>query len=263
MGKGFGEADRFRSQMFEETNRLRFESPITDESRKWWLETFFEPYDLTPEAMGDLITKSAPGEKLIAYHYIDAGQMAFSLRVDGDFPGTREFWYAHPVLDLKGGSFNAEGLEISPGMHGEGYGRAIMSDLIDASALMGIDRIKLLADDIGTYVWLKMGFLPTPEAWRDMRSDALDFIGRHRGRLEKDRDVSALITQVAIGGAKMARILGMIETEVPSRKIPSRFSPRLAPFGKVFFLETARPWKGELDLTDAETMAVVAMYRNQ
>ena len=83
-------------------------------------------------------------------------------------------------LDLKGGAFNADGLEISPGIQGEGYGRAIMGDLIDASAIMGIEKIKLLADDIGIYVWLKMGFLPTAEAWREMRSDALDFIVLHR-----------------------------------------------------------------------------------
>jgi hypothetical protein len=49
-----------------------------------------------------IITKSAPGEKLALYHYIDEQREAFSLRVDGDFPGTREFWYAHRELDLRG-----------------------------------------------------------------------------------------------------------------------------------------------------------------
>jgi hypothetical protein len=130
----FGEGDRFRTQMFQDSNRLRFESPVSEASQKWWLEAFYEPFGLTPEGMADFITKSAPGEKSSAYHYIDASREAFSLRVDGDFPGTREFWYAYRELDLKGGAFNAEGLEISPGMHGEGYGRAIMGDLIDASS---------------------------------------------------------------------------------------------------------------------------------
>ena len=41
------------------------------------------------------------------------------------------------------------------------------------------------------------------------------------------------------------------------------FSPRLAPFGRTFFLEAARPWDGEFDLTDASTMATLATYRNQ
>jgi GNAT superfamily N-acetyltransferase len=217
----FGEGDRFRAEMFQDSNRLRFESPVSEASQRWWLEALYEPFGLTPEGMADLVTKSAPGEKSSAYHYIDASREAFSLRVDGDFPGTREFWYAYRELDLKGGAFNTEGLEISPGMHGEGYGRAIMGDLIDASRLMGIEKIRLRAEDIGIYVWLKMGFLPTSEAWREMRREAFDFILLHRPLLEKERDVTALLTQVMAGGPSMARVLSLIDTEVPSRKIPS------------------------------------------
>jgi GNAT superfamily N-acetyltransferase len=257
----FGKGDRFRAEMFQDSNRLRFESPVSEASQKWWLEAFYEPFGLTPEGMADLITKSAPGEKSSAYHYIDASREAFSLRVDGDFPGTREFWYAYRELDLKGGAFNAEGLEISPGMHGEGYGRAIMGDLIDASRLMGIEKIRLRAEDIGIYVWLKMGFLPTSEAWREMRREAFDFILLHRPLLEKDRDVTALLTQVMAGGPNMARVLNLIDTEVPSKKIPSRFTRKMMPFGKVFFLEAASPWNGVLDLRDAETIKAVESYR--
>jgi hypothetical protein len=36
----FGENDRFRSQMFDASNRLRFERPVDEASRQWWIETF-------------------------------------------------------------------------------------------------------------------------------------------------------------------------------------------------------------------------------
>src|SRR6202011_4119694 len=72
----FGEGDRFRTEMFQDSNRLRFESPVSEASKKWWLEAFYEPFGLTPEGMADLITKSAPGEKSSAYHYIDASREA-------------------------------------------------------------------------------------------------------------------------------------------------------------------------------------------
>jgi hypothetical protein len=48
----FGEDDRFRSQMFEGTNKLRFERPVDDASRRWWLEKFYDTFGLTPEDMG-------------------------------------------------------------------------------------------------------------------------------------------------------------------------------------------------------------------
>src|ERR1700738_1027007 len=126
--------------------------------------------------------------------------------------------------------------------------------------LMGIEKIKLRAEDIGIYVWLKMGFLPTSEAWREMRREAFDFILLHRPLLEKDRDVTALLTQVMAGGPSMARVLNLIDTEVPSRKIPSHFTRKMMPFGKVFFLEVASPWNGVLDLRDAETVKAAGSY---
>ena len=64
----FGEDDRFRSQMFEGTNKLRFERPVDDASRRWWLEKFFDTFGLTPEDMADRIGRSAPGDKSAVYH---------------------------------------------------------------------------------------------------------------------------------------------------------------------------------------------------
>lgn len=62
-------------------------------------------------------------------------------------------------------------------------------------------------------------------------SEAFDFILLRRPLLEKDRDVTALLTQVMAGGPSMARVLNLIDTEVPSRKIPSRFTRKMMPFG--------------------------------
>jgi hypothetical protein len=70
----FGETDRFRSQMFDANNRLRFERPVDEASRHWWIEKFYVPHELTPEGMADLITRSAPGEKLAVYRYIDGAR---------------------------------------------------------------------------------------------------------------------------------------------------------------------------------------------
>jgi GNAT superfamily N-acetyltransferase len=163
----FGEDDRFRSQMFEGTNKLRFERPVDDASRRWWLEKFFVTFGLTPEDMADRISRSAPGDKSAVYHFIDGSREAFSLRVSGDFPGTQEFWFAHRDLDLKGAAFNAEGMTIPDEMQGSGYGRELMADLVDTGRLIGIDRINLRAEQIGRYAWVKMGFRPTDDAWRE------------------------------------------------------------------------------------------------
>ena len=69
----------------------------------------------------------------------------------------------------KGAAFNAEGMTIPDEMQGSGYGRELMADLVDTGRLVGMDRIKLRAEQIGRYAWVKMGFRPTDDAWREMK----------------------------------------------------------------------------------------------
>ena len=47
----FGEDERFRSRMFEGNNKVRFERPVDEASRRWWLEKFYDTFGLTPEDM--------------------------------------------------------------------------------------------------------------------------------------------------------------------------------------------------------------------
>lgn len=131
--------------------------PVDETSRQWWLEKFYDTFDLTPEGMADRITKSA-ADRSPPSIISSTGPERLS-RVDGDFPGSQEFWFAHRELDLRGAAFNAEGMAVSDAMQGGGYGSRLMGDLIDTSRLIEIDRIKLRAERIGLYVWVKMGFV--------------------------------------------------------------------------------------------------------
>lgn len=259
----FGEDDRFRSQMFEGTNKLRFERPVDDASRRWWLEKFYDTFGLTPEDMADRISRSAPGDKSAVYHFIDGSREAFSLRVSGDFPGTQEFWFAHRDLELKGAAFNAEGMTIPDEMQGSGYGRELMADLVDTGRLIGIDRIKLRAEQIGRYAWVKMGFRPTDDAWREMKKEAYALMVEHMSELRQKLDVTELMTRIEAGGPKMALTLATLDVEILSGQIQDRSGRRPMPFGKVFFLEVASPWSGVLDLRDSEAMKIVESYRKK
>jgi GNAT superfamily N-acetyltransferase len=165
--------------------------------------------------------------------------------------------------ELRQLAFNAEGMDISDARQGFGYGRALMDDLVDAGKLMGIERIKLRAERVGRYVWVRMGFRPTDDAWLQMRREAFDFIVKQRLALEQKLDVMDLMSRILAGGPKMARTLAAIDVDVPSGQIPARFEPERMPFGKVFFLEIASPWSGTLDLRDDETMKAVESYRQR
>ena len=106
------------------------------------------------------------------YHSIDGSRETFSLRVIGDFPGTQEFWVASRDLYLKGAAFNAEGMTIPDAMQGQGYGRDLMADLVDTGRLIGIERIKLRAEDVGATGGRSIGF--TERKWTDERSNVYE-----------------------------------------------------------------------------------------
>ncbi len=258
----FEDNDRLIGRMFESGNRLHFERPVDDAARRWWLKSFYEPFALTPEGMADRLTKSATGSKSAVYHYIDGVEETFSVRIDGDFPGTEEFWYAQRSLDLKGSAFNADGMFISEGVQGMGRGRALMGDLIDVAKLIGIDRIALQAQNIGRYGWIRMGFLPDAGSWAQLKREVLSFVLSHTDRLGASA-TNELVRRINEGGPEAARTLAAVTTLVPSRELPNRYEPALVPLGKAFFLEYGSDWYGSLDLRDREAMKLVASYRDQ
>jgi hypothetical protein len=116
---------------------------------------------------------------------------------------------------------------------------------------------------LGGYAWVKMGFRPTDDAWREMKREAYGFMVQHVSVLRRKLDVTELMTRIEAGGPKIALTLATLGVEVPSRQIQDRSGPKPMPFGKVFFLEVASPWSGVLDLRDAEVIKIVESYRKK
>lgn len=52
---------------------------------------------------------------------------------------------------------------------GEGTGRRFMADAVALSTELGLERIRLEADNFGRYAWLRCGFLPDRGAWISMK----------------------------------------------------------------------------------------------
>jgi hypothetical protein len=147
-------------------------------------------------------------------------------------------------------------------MQGMGYGPELTADLIDTEKLIGIERIKLRAEDVGRYVWVRMGFRPT-DAWREMKREAHGFMVQHMSVLRQNFDVTELMTKIEAGRPKMALVLATLGVQVPSKHNEDRSGRKLMPFGKVFLLEVASPWSGVLYLRDDEVIKIVESYRKK
>jgi hypothetical protein len=116
-------------------------------------------------------------------------------------------------------------MTIPDEMQGSGYGRELMADLVDTGRLIGIDRIKLRAEQIGRYAWVKMGFRPTDDAWREMKKEAYALMVEHMLELRQKLDVTELMTRIEAGGPKMALIRKLRLREQSGMATKSRLEP--------------------------------------
>ena len=247
-------------RMFEDGNRVRFATPVDKQGRDWWLERFYHPHNLTPEAMGSLLTKSVAGEKRIKYEFIDGVGQAFRLRVEGALSGVGDIWFVERTFELQGIFFNADEMFIPSPDRAAGHGRRVMGDLIDAARSVGADRIKIQARNIGRYAWLRMGFRPDAGSWRDMRKNLVFALHGFRDTLGPGL-VDQLSGMIARGQPDTANVVASFGQAVPSGQLRDQFGqPMLVSLGKALILEYAGDWDGEFVLADPEMTRVATDY---
>ena len=260
MGRMDSTDDRLRPQMFEDGNRVKFVKAVDQDGRDWWVKRFYEPLELTPEGMGDLITKSAGGDKLIKYEFIDGIGETFRLKVEGGQSGDGEMWFVERTFELQGNFFNADEMFISEKIRGQGIGRKLMGDLIDASRYLKVDRIKMHAQDIGRYAWLKLGFRPDAGSWRDIRKDLISAVFYFEDVIGKENALK-IMNVISKGRPETANIIASLSNPVPSRVLRDEFmQPLLVPLGKALFLEWSGDWIGEFVLSDPEANRIANDY---
>lgn len=244
--------------MFENSNRVRFERPVDDAGRLWWLEAFHIPFGLTPEAMGDMLTRSVADEKAIIYRFIDGEAHSFALRVEGRFRDSGDVWFVERSLHLDGSVFSADQMFVPSRDAQAGRGRLLMADLLRAAELLGVARISIEAERIGRYAWLRIGFVPDRGSWRNIQLEALRFVQRHQAQI--GADAPTVIATLASGGPITARWLAELDHPVPSRELyDGAGQPMLVPFGKAFYLEAAPNWTGEFNF-DPESRRLALSY---
>ena len=246
--------------MFENGNRVTFVRPVDEAGRAWWLERFHARFGLTPEDMGDLITRSVLSAKSVRYDFIDGVGQSFALRVEGRFSDEGSVWFVERTLNLSGSVFNADEMFIPAQDAGEGIGRRLMADLIRTSALIGVSRITLQARQIGRYAWLRMGFRPDAGSWGDLRRTLLTAIYRFEEELGRDL-TGELARRIAHGRPETANFLAALETEVRSPKLRDDAGrPVRVPLGKALFLDLVGDWSGEYNLEESDMERIARAY---
>lgn len=252
-----GESDRYRT-MFESTNRIKFVVEIGEEDKEWWLGSIYGPFKLTPEDVGDRLSASWAGDRLMEVTELDGHLKRFAVSVSGEL-GTGQVWLLDRTLDFHGSFLNADRMFIDPARQQEGTGRRFMADTVALATELGLESIRLEADNIGRYAWLRCGFLPDRGSWMAMKPFVVQRIVEARDDLGPRR--FAEILAIADSPHPLAaRELAAITDPVHSRYLLDNGRTVEVPLGRAIFIEAAPVWSGSIALDDPFSLAVMRKY---
>jgi hypothetical protein len=221
----------------------------------------FVPHRLYPDDLGELLSASVIGSKLVTLSDLDVHNDSFVIRISGRPNEIGEAWWQQRKLDLRGRLFEAQRMIIPLERQQKGQGRLLMADLVDTAARLGIRQIAVEAQDIGRYAWVRFGFLPDRGSWNfQIRIEARRRLLRSRGEIERklfaafldvlDGEDPSLIRQVAEWGVLVNSL----------RDYDENGNPAKIAVGKALLLETGAQWYGLFDLDDEETMTIFRRY---
>jgi GNAT superfamily N-acetyltransferase len=244
--------------MFESTNRIRFVVDIGDDDRRWWLEAIYEPFGLTPQDVGDRLSAAWSNDKRMEVTELDGRLKRFAVTISGEF-GSGQAWLLERTLDFRGSFLNADRMFIDPSHQQEGVGRRFMAAAVSLAGELRLKTIRLEADNIGKYVWLRCGFLPDRGSWLSMKPFVVQRIVEARDDLGPRRFAEVLA--IADNGDPLAaRELAALKDPVRSRDLLEHGRSVAVPLGRAIFIEAAPVWAGAIDLDDQVSLGVLRDY---
>jgi len=254
--------NNFDRNRFSGSNMLSFDPALSDAAIDWWRDHIYAQHGLYPDDLGELLSASATGGKVITIANLDPNVGSFVVRIKGFPSDSGEAWWTQRKLDLSGPLFEAQRMLIPSGDRQKGKGRMLMADLVDTAARFGIHTITIEAQDIGRYAWARFGFVPDRTAWmRSVRVEA-------RRRLKMANAEISPTAMVAYGeildGENPKLIREVVSWRDPVTSIV-KFNkdiglPEKVPLGQALLLETQEQWYGTFDLGDPETMEIFGRY---
>lgn len=257
----WNELNKFDRGKFAGTNSLTFRPPWGNAEIDWWYEHMFKEHGLYPEDLGEMLSASVAGNKIITLSDLDVKASSFIIAVKGLPNETGEAWWHQRKLDLSGPVFEAQRMVIPRPDQRKGRGRLLMADLVDTANRLGIRQITVEAQDIGRYAWACIGFVPDRSAWNyQIRIEGLRRLLRSRAEIDQalfnayqdvlSRDNPLLIRNVI----KWDQLVGSIQ-EYDANGNGAKIA-----IGKAVLLETSAQWYGTFDLEDPDTMTMFREY---
>ena len=253
---------------------------ITEEELAAWGDVFKGHDDLTPEYVVEVLTKAVPFDVvdnlMVQVNKISDGVM---LTINCKQPGDKvqekeipekEIWMrdncqmslTRKITRGKGGEIIME--DERTDMRGGGC-KDFYKTLLPMYQQMGVKKVTMDADDIGSYAWVRYGFRPDKEgekSWATVRQE----MERRLRTMEEENSITpktagrvrALLKN---DDPNTIKLIADLDTEIPEAELcEGKEGVKKMKLG--FRLLQKNMWHGTLDLEDKEAMVALREYIN-
>jgi GNAT superfamily N-acetyltransferase len=235
---------------FRNANRIAFDIEPDELDARWWAERVHAVTSLLPLDFAEALCARAPGSASFRYGHISRKTGSISLALEGADAG--RLWLQATVLEVSNTRSLLSDVWVDPKARRRGVGKALLSNLVEMSRMLGISIVRLDARDIGGYHWAAAGFRPLSPSWRDIR----DYAIRQIAYLSLDPARQAEVTRLLIeaenhpfGIQRIARL----RDRVPD-PMSDPMARELTTLGRAMLVGSS--WTGELNLADTDQMAL-------
>jgi GNAT superfamily N-acetyltransferase len=136
-------------ERFRDGPRLTFSQALTEADARWWNEIFLKPPGLYPEDVAERFAGTAPGARAFRFDRISSLDQSFVLTIERG-EGNRRIWFQASELRVMDGLLYQDRLDVDAEYRGRRIAQQLMRGVL---RLMQIRRIRIEAQDVGSYVW--------------------------------------------------------------------------------------------------------------
>jgi hypothetical protein len=226
----------------------------------WWRNRLGEPFGRYPRELGDFLARDMPGTPAYRYHRISPDTDSVSLSILG-VEDNVTIWLTGQSIEFGADRLHNDLTNVIESRQGRGFGKTLMANCFDLAELLGLGSIELSASlEAGPYVWAKFGFRPDAGSWEHAKYNIVTKLVSMQESLPRDvvEDVYTILSKMR--GAAIFEIARQYHPVNSIIYFNKDGSPLTITLGRALLAESGVRWKGKLDLTDENNVAIFLDY---
>jgi hypothetical protein len=239
-------------ERFEPDELVTFKSPMVESMAAWWVGRFrVQGRPFYPRNLAERLIAGLPGTPACLFSAILPLVDRVSVELQGVEEGSGQLWFAGQTLEFQPERhLFSDLMTVAEDRQRGGIARRMLANCYDLATDLDLEKLRLKAAWVGSYAWLKFGFVPDAQDWQGpLKAHLTEQLLRVKPFIPAgafNRSLRAL----ASDEPKAAWVLADDRTPVT----PSAVQTRSLTLGQALLADCGATWYGTIRLDDSEAV---------